>query len=58
MNTLLFFPPLLGFSMEFWARFAEIVFGTIFSIALLWVVMQIWKKSDEEEKNDPTDQEK
>lgn len=56
MSSLLLSLPLLGLSSEFWAKFAEIVFGTIFSIALLWVVMQIWKKDDEKER--PSDEEK
>jgi hypothetical protein len=27
---------------EFWARAAEIFFATIFSVALVWVVIRIW----------------
>lgn len=39
--------PLLFISDHALANLAEIFFGTIFSIALIWVIIRIWNKDDD-----------
>ncbi len=33
-------------SADFWGRVAQIIFATIFSVALVWVVIRIWNADD------------
>ncbi len=45
--------PVIAASTEIWARVAQIFFATIFSVALVWVVIRIWNGDGPEDgKND------
>ena|GEM_PF-5188869 len=45
-------------SADIWGRVLQIFFATVFSVALVWIVIRIWNSDEDEPGKTPEEKEK